>query len=160
MAACSGCGERDGRIGHGKRLSRTVMARVGEDVGSVAEGRRQVGSELAHSQVKARLTFSRQGQCLGRCRVSLRAERVTRPARAKTRCLRVLVVMICSPRPMRPVQRASNCVGCQEGWAISAGHEPRHGELFLTIAFRMVSSLRIQATRATFFVLPAASSLW
>ena len=32
MAACSGCGERDGRIGHGKRRSRTGMARVGGDV--------------------------------------------------------------------------------------------------------------------------------
>ena len=32
MAACSGCGERDGGIGHGKRRSRTVMARVGGDV--------------------------------------------------------------------------------------------------------------------------------
>ena len=56
--------------------------------------------------------------------------------------------------------RASNCVGCQERWAISAGHEPRHVELFLTMAFRMVSSLRMQATKATFFALPAASSLW
>ena len=67
------------------------------------------------------------------------------------------MVTSCSPRPMRVVQRASNCVGCQEGWAISAGHEPRHGELFLTMAFRIVSSLRMQATKATFFVLPAAS---
>ena len=33
-------------------------------------------------------------------------------------------------------------------------------ELFLTMAFRMVSSLRMQATKATFFALPAASSLW
>ena len=56
--------------------------------------------------------------------------------------------------------RASNCVGCQEGWAISAGRELRHGELFLTMAFRIVSSLRMQATKATFFVLPASSSLW
>ena len=60
----------------------------------------------------------------------------------------------------RAVQRASNCVGCQERWAISAGHEPRHVELFLTMAFRMVRSLRMQATKATFFALPAASSLW
>ena len=57
-------------------------------------------------------------------------------------------------------KRASNCVGCQEGWAISAGRELRHGELFLTMAFRIVSSLRMQATKATFFVLPASSSLW
>ena len=26
MSACSGCGERDSRIGHGKRRSRTGMA--------------------------------------------------------------------------------------------------------------------------------------
>ena len=32
MAACSGCGERDGRIGHGKGRSRTGMARVCRDV--------------------------------------------------------------------------------------------------------------------------------
>ena len=32
MAACSGCGEQDGGIGHGKRRSRTGMARVGGDV--------------------------------------------------------------------------------------------------------------------------------
>ena len=28
VAACSGCGERDGGIGHGKRRSRTGLARV------------------------------------------------------------------------------------------------------------------------------------
>ena len=32
MGACSGCGERDGRIGHGERRSRTGMARVWGDV--------------------------------------------------------------------------------------------------------------------------------
>ena len=32
MAACSGCGERDGGIGHGKRRSRTGLARVVGDV--------------------------------------------------------------------------------------------------------------------------------
>ena len=32
MAACSGCGERDGGIGRGKRRSRAGMARVGGDV--------------------------------------------------------------------------------------------------------------------------------
>ena len=43
MAAYRGCGERDGRIGHGKRRSRTGLARVCGDVGlaggSVADGR-------------------------------------------------------------------------------------------------------------------------
>ena len=32
LAACSGCAERDGGIGHGKRRSRTGLARVGGDV--------------------------------------------------------------------------------------------------------------------------------
>ena len=110
MAAYSGCGERDGGIGHGKRRSRTGLARVCGDVGlaggSVADGRRQAGSGMARSRARARLNCSSQGQRLGRCRVIRRAERVSRPARAKTRRRRVLVVTICSPRPMRAVQRA------------------------------------------------------
>ena len=123
-------------------------------------GRRQEGSGRARSRARALLNWFCQGQLWGRCRVRRRALRVSRPARERKRRRRVLVVSAGSPRPMRVVQRASNCVGCQEGWAISAGHEPRHGELSLTMAFRMVSSLRMQATKATFFGLPAASSLW
>ena len=99
MAAYSGCGEGDGGIGHGKRRSRTGLARVGGDVGSVADGRRQAGSGMARSRARARLNWVSQGQRCGRCWVS-------RPARAKTRRLRVLVVTIRSPRPMRAVQRA------------------------------------------------------
>ncbi len=99
MAAYSGCGESDGRIGHGKRRSRTGLARVCGDVGlaggSVADGRRQAGSGMARSRARARLNCSSQGQRRGRCRVNRRAERVSRPARAKTRRLRVLVVTIC-----------------------------------------------------------------
>ena len=50
MATCSGCGERDGGIGHGKTHSRTGLARVGGDVGSVADVRRQVSrTEKAQS---------------------------------------------------------------------------------------------------------------
>ena len=45
MAAYSGCGERDGGIGHGKRRSRTGLARVCGDVGSVAEGTVRLGVE-------------------------------------------------------------------------------------------------------------------
>ena len=75
MAAYSGCGEGDG--------------------GSVADGRRQAGSGMARSRAKARLNCSSQGQRRGRCRVSRRAERVIRPAKAKTRRRRVLVVTIC-----------------------------------------------------------------
>ena len=83
MAAYSGCGERDGGIGHGKRRSRTVLARVCGDVGlaggSVADGRRQAGSGMARSRARARLNCSSQGQRRGRCRVNRRAERVIRP---------------------------------------------------------------------------------
>ena len=99
MAAYSGCGERDGGIGHGKRRSRTGLARVCGDVGlaggSVADGRRQAGSGMARSRARARLNCSSQGQRRGRCRVNRRAERVIRPAKAKARRLRVLVVTIC-----------------------------------------------------------------
>ena len=38
-----------------------------------------------------------------------RAERVIRPTRAKTRRLRVLVITVRSPRPIRAVQRARLC---------------------------------------------------
>ena len=58
---------------------------------------------MTRSRAKARLTCSSHGQSLGRCRVNRRAERVSRPTRAKTRRLSVLVVTICSPRPMRAV---------------------------------------------------------
>ena len=99
MAAYSGCGEGDGGIGHGKRRSRTGLARVCGDVGlaggSVADGRRQAGSGMARSRARARLNCSSQGQRRGRCRVNGRAERVIRPAKAKTRRLRVLVVRMC-----------------------------------------------------------------
>ena len=110
MAACSGCGERDGGIGHGKTHSRTGLARVCGGVGlaggSVAEGCRQAGSGMARSRARARVACSAQGQPGGRCKVSLRAERVSRPTRPKNRRRRVLVVTICSPRPIRAVQRA------------------------------------------------------
>ena len=99
MAAYSGCGEGDGGIGHGKRRWRTGVARDCGDVGlaggSVADGRRQAGSGMARSRARARLNCSSQGQRRGRCRVNRRAERVIRPAKAKTRRLRVLVVTIC-----------------------------------------------------------------
>ena len=81
--------------------------------GSVADGRRQAGSGIACSRARARLNWFSQGQRRGRCRVRRRAERVSRPAREKNRRRRVLVVTICSPRPMRAVQRASNCLESQ-----------------------------------------------
>ena len=83
MAAYSGCGERDGGIGHGKRRSRTGLARVGGDVGALADGRRQAGSGMARSRARARLNFSSQGQSCGRCRVRRRAERVRPPGQGE-----------------------------------------------------------------------------
>ena len=52
MAAYSGCGERDGGIGHGKRRSRTGLARVCGDVGlaRVSGGRAPSGWEWNGSQ--------------------------------------------------------------------------------------------------------------
>ena len=72
-----------------------VCGDVGLAGGSVADGRRQAGSGMARSRARARLNCSSQGQRRGRCRVNRRAERVIRPAKAKTRRLRVLVVTIC-----------------------------------------------------------------
>ena len=106
-----GAGGQDEDRGRGKRRSRTGVARVGGDLRlSVGWLRhrccRQARSGIARSRARARLNWVSQGQCLGRCKVRRRAERVTRPARPKKRRLRVLVVTICSPRPIRAVQRA------------------------------------------------------
>ena len=70
---------------------------------------RQAGSGMAFSRAKARLNWVSQGQRRGRCKVRRRAERVIRPTRAKTRRLRVLVITVRSPRPIRAVQRARLC---------------------------------------------------
>ena len=70
MAAYSGCGERDGGIGHGKRRSRTGLARVCGDVGlaggSVADGRRQAGSGMARSRARAQPELLLPGPALGK----------------------------------------------------------------------------------------------
>ena len=98
-ALCGSCDARDGERIRSRGLSRTGVARVCGDVGlaggSVADGRRQAGSGMARSRARARLNCSSQGQRRGRCRVNRRAERVIRPAKAKTRRLRVLVVTVC-----------------------------------------------------------------
>ena len=77
---------------------------VGRMAGQLQTGR-QAGSGIARSRARARLNWVSQGQRCGRCRVRRRAERVSRPAREKNRRRRVLVVAICSPRPIRAVQR-------------------------------------------------------
>ena len=129
MAVCGSCDARDGkRIGI-RELPRTWLVRVCGDVGlaggSVADGRRQAGSGMARSRVRARLNCSSQGQLRGRCRVRRRAERVIRPTRAKTCRLRVLVVTVRSPRPIRAVQRARLCaITCTASQAPLAAKRP------------------------------------
>ena len=84
---------------------------------------------MARNRARARLNWVSQGQRRGRCRVSRRAERVSRPAREKTRRRRVLVVTVCSPRPMRAVQRArlwAHHLGGQPG---TVGGEAPRGEM-------------------------------
>ena len=94
MAVCGSWDARDGKRIGSRELPRSWLVRVGGDVGSVAEGAVRLGVE-ARSRAKARLNWVSQGQRCGRCRVRRRAERVIRPAKAKTRRLRVLVVTIC-----------------------------------------------------------------
>ena len=84
MAAYSGCGERDGGIGHGKRRSGLCWREFAGTLGWLVGQWRQAGSGMARSRARARLNW---GQRRGRCRVNRRAERVIRPAKAKTRRL-------------------------------------------------------------------------
>ena len=99
-------------------------ARVCGEVGSVAgwqSGGEWNGSQSGHGASN----WVSQGQCWGRCRVRRRAERVIRPTRAKNRRLRVLVVAIRSPRPMRAVQRARLCaITCTASQAPLAAKRP------------------------------------
>ena len=84
--------------------------------------------ELARNLARARLNWFSQGQRCGRCRVSWRAERVSRPAREKKRRRRVLVVTSCSPRPIARCP-ASQVVG--DEWCVAgsrAGRLPGPGQ--------------------------------
>ena len=101
-----------------KRGQRTRQAALADRTGAswrgvrlagwrVSGGRAPSGWEWNGSQPGQGATdLFPHGQPLGRGRVRRRAERVIRPARAKTRRRRVLVATIRSPRPMRAVQRA------------------------------------------------------
>ena len=107
---------------------------VGRMAGRRAGCRRQAGSGRARNLARARLNWFSQGQRCGRCRVSWRAERVSRPAREKKRRLRVLVVTSCSPRPMRAVQRARlwamTCTASQAPFGrLRIGGEAARGEM-------------------------------
>ena len=98
-------------------------------LGSLVEGRRQrcrqAGNGRARNRARARLNWVSQGQRFGRCKVSWRAERVSRPVREKKRRRRVLVVTTGSPRPMRAVQRARLwAITCTASQAALAAKRP------------------------------------
>ena len=115
MAVCGSSMRRDGeRIRSRELCSRTGVARVCGDVGSVAAWPIRPGVEWL-AAAKARVNWDSQGR-RGRCRRPRRAG--DPPTRAKTRRLRVLVVTVRSPRPIRAVQRG-------RGYAPSPGPPAR-----------------------------------
>ena len=107
-ALCGSCDARDGERIRSRGLSRPGWREIAGTLGQLQAGR-QAGNGMACSRAKARLNWVSQGQRRGRCKVRRRAERVIRPTRAKTRRLRVLVITVRSPRPIRAVQRARLC---------------------------------------------------
>ena len=107
-ALCGSCDARDGERIRSRGLSRPGWREIAGTLGQLQAGR-QAGNGMACSRAKARLNWVSQGQRRGRCKVRRRAERVIRPTRAKTRRLRVLVIAVRSPRPIRAVQRARLC---------------------------------------------------
>ena len=107
-ALCWSCEARDGERIRSRGLSRPGWREFAGTLGQLQAGR-QAGNGMARSRARARLNCSSQGQRRGRCKVRRRAERVIRPTRAKTRRLRVLVVTVPSPRPIRAVQWARLC---------------------------------------------------
>ena len=99
MAAYSGCGERDFRQEALALGWREFAGTLGWLAGQWRTGTVRLGVEWL-----AVLNCSSQGQRRGRCRVNRRAERVIRPAKAKTRRLRVLVVTISTGCPAQVVR--------------------------------------------------------
>ena len=57
-------------------------------------------------------------------------------------------------------QSYNRSLECQEEQPTTTGLMSRHGHPCFSMELRMTSSLRIQATKATFFGLPAANNLW
>ena len=103
-ALCGSCDAREGERIRRRGLSRPGWREIAGTLGQLQAGR-QAGNGMACSRAKARLNWVSQGQRRGRCKVRRRAERVIRPTRAKTRRLRVFVITVRSPRPIRAVQR-------------------------------------------------------
>ena len=95
------------------------------DGGSVAVVRPSGGERQRSESSEGATELASQGQRWGRCKVRRRAERVSLPAMEKKRRRRVLVVTICSPRPMRAVQRARLwAITCTASQAPLAGKRP------------------------------------
>ena len=69
-----------------------------------------------------------------------------------------VVTLATRQRRDRKIQ-SSNCVESQAEWLATAEGVSSQVEPYLSMELRMTSSLRMHATRATFFGLPAASSL-
>ena len=99
-ALCWSCDARDGERIRSRGLSRPGWREIAGTLGQLQAGR-QAGNGMARSRARARLNWVSRGQRRGRCKVRRRAERVIRPAKAKTRRLRVLVVTVPWPRPIR-----------------------------------------------------------
>ena len=118
-ALCGSCDARDGERIRSRGLSRPGWREIAGTLSQLQAGR-QAGNGMACSRAKARLNWVSQGQRRGRCKVRRRAERVIRPTRAKTRRLRVLVITVRSPRPIRAVQRASARPPARRRWRRSA----------------------------------------
>ena len=69
--------------------------------------------------------------------------------------------LLAQTEPRRPTgQQLCLMSRCQEEVTTIAGVMSFQDERCLSMALRMTSSLRMQATRASFFGLPAASSRW
>ena len=153
MAVCGGCDARDGERIRSRGLPRTGLARVCWDLRLSAgwAGCRPTvrrGVEWLAAGPWPRLNWVSQGQCLGRCKVRRRAERVIRPARAKNRRRRVLVVTICSPKPMRAVQRARLwAITCTANQAPLAANRPDGMWFSPTPYLRSRMAFRISAWR-------------
>ena len=63
-------------------------------------------------------------------------------------------------RVLQQAKAGSNCLESQEEWPATVGVRSHQGERCLSMELRITSSLRMQAVRANFFGLPAASSRW
>ena len=135
MSAYSGCCERDGGIRRSKRCSRTELVRVCGDVQlagwRVSGGRAPSGGERQRSESSEGATeLGFPGPTLGQMQ-SEAARRAGEPSGPWKRSgvAGSWVVTICSPRPMRAVQRARLwAITCTASQAPLAGETAPRGD--------------------------------